>query len=386
MSEREERFATAVKAALEAGIAEGKVVGAVAVVTLDGQATAMAAGYDDRDAGTWLKTDAIFRLASMSKAMVCCTALALIDRGRLGLDDAAAKYLPAFRPKLADGSTPDILIRHLMTHTSGLTYGFMERPGHPYHRANVSDGLDQPGLSMEENLRRLASAPLKCAPGSGFNYSVSIDVLGAIVARINGTTLGEAVEEYVTGPLGMTDTGFGVSDPARLAMPYADHYPAPAPMTDPQTVRRPEDPLTALVFSPSRVSNPGSYQSGGAGMNGTAADYARFLEVLRQGGAPILKPETFAMATRNQIGTLPRDPRDAGLRNGFIGGLIDDPQAAATPQSRGTLTFGGAWGHHGYIDRERRLSVVCLTNTALEGVAGTFPMNLRNAIYRALDG
>lgn len=386
MTVREQQFSAAVKSALDAEIAGGRIVGTVVRVTRDGQPLAsIVSGYADREAGVPMREDAIFRLASMTKAMVASTALALIERGSLSLDDTAAKHLPTFRPKLRDGSTPDILIRHLLTHTSGLTYGFVERPGHPYHHANVSDGMDQPGLSMEENLRRIASAPLNFAPGTAWNYSVSIDVLGAIVAKVHGSTLADAVATYVTGPLGMTETAFTVADPSRLALPYADHYPLPLPMTEPQTVRRPEDPLTALVFSPSRVFNSASFQSGGAGMNGTAADYTRFVEALRQDGGPILKPETVAMATRNQIGTLPRDPRDAGLRNGYFGGLIDDPKAANTPQSAGTLTFGGAWGHNGFVDRQRKLTVVCLTNTALEGVTGVFPQTLRNAIYGALE-
>ncbi len=125
----------------------------------------------------------------MSKAIVAAAALALTERGKLSLDDPAARFLPDFRPRLKDGTTPDLLVRHLLTHTSGLTYGFVQRPDHPYHRAGVSDGMDQPGLSMEENLRRIASVPLEFAPGTAWGYSVSMDVLGAVIARANGTTL-----------------------------------------------------------------------------------------------------------------------------------------------------------------------------------------------------
>ena len=385
MASTETRLAAAIDQALDRAIDEHRIVGAVIRVTLDGEpAYVRAAGFADRAAGTSLRDDAIFRLASMTKPIVAATALAMIERGRLNLDDTTARHLPDFRPKLKDGRAPDILIRHLLTHTSGLTYGFVQRPGHAYHRANVSDGLDQPGLSMEENLRRIASVPLEFAPGTAWGYSVAIDVLGAIIANVYGGTLADAVAEHVTGPLGLSDTGFHLADKARLAPVYADGTPEPTPMTDPQSVSRPEDRETALVFSPSRVFDATSFQSGGAGMNGTAADFSRFIEALRLDGAPILKAETVAMATRNQIGTLPRDPKDVGLRSGFFGGLVDDPAAASTPQSAGTMTFGGAWGHAGFCDRARKLTVVGLTNTAVEGVSSEFPQRVRNAIYKAL--
>ena len=109
--------------------------------------------------------DAIFRLASFTKPIVAATALALIERGKLGLDDPVTRWLPDFRPKLPDGSAPEISLRHLLTHTSGLRYGTL-RPDDPYFIARVSGGLDEPSLSLEENLARIASVPLAFAPGN----------------------------------------------------------------------------------------------------------------------------------------------------------------------------------------------------------------------------
>jgi CubicO group peptidase (beta-lactamase class C family) len=383
----ETRLEAAVDAALEAGVAGRRIVAASTRIALDGREIyAHAVGLADREQAIRTETRTIFRLASMTKAIVAATTLALMERGKLTLDDSVARHVPGFRPKLKDGTVPDILVRQLLTHTSGLTYGFLQQPDHPYFKANVSDGMDQPGLSIEENLRRLASVPLEFAPGSAWGYSLAIDVLGAIVAAANNSTLGEAVRQYVTGPLEMNDTAFTVAARARLATPYADGSPEPIRMADGQRVARPEDRTTHLVFSPSRVFDPRSYESGGAGLNGTTADYLRFMEALRMDGGTILKAETMAMARRNHIGTLPRDPRDAGLRNSLFGGLVDDPVAARTPQSPGTMTFGGAWGNSGFIDPERGLSVVTLTNTAMEGVGGDFPVNIRAAIYAALNG
>jgi CubicO group peptidase (beta-lactamase class C family) len=379
------RLAAAIERAAHAAIDGKRIVGTVILVSIDGgSAYAAGLGMGDRGAGKPMWKDAIFRLASVSKPMVAATALAMIDDGKLTLDDTVTQWLPEFRPKLADGGVPTITIRQLLTHTSGLTYGFVQRPGHPYHRANVSDGLDQPGLSLEENLRRIKSVPLEFAPGTAWGYSVSIDVVGGMIANANGSALAEAVAQYVTGPLGMNDTGFRVADRARLAPVYADGMPEPVLMADPQRVSRPEDRETALIFSPSRVLDESSFQSGGAGMIGTAPDLMKFMEALRLGGAPILKPETVAMASRNQIGTIPREPKDVGLRSCFFCGIVDDPVAANTPQSAGTLQFGGAWGHWAFIDRPRKLCAIALTNTAVEGVAGQFPIEVRDAIYGAL--
>jgi len=127
-----------------------------------------------------------------------------------------SRWLPDFRPRLPDGAMATITIRQLLTHTSGLSYSFLEPESSAYHRLNVSDGLDQPGLGLDENLRRLGEAPLAYAPGTAWRYSLSIDVLGAVIAKASGKTLPQAVQEAVSGPLGLTDTGFAVSDRTRL--------------------------------------------------------------------------------------------------------------------------------------------------------------------------
>ena len=155
-----------------------------------------------------VREDTVFRFASLTKPIVSVAALALIERGRLSLDSPVTDWIPWFRPKFGDGAEPVITVRHLMTHTSGLTYGFMELPDSRFHQAGVSDGLDQPGLSMEENLRRIASVPLNHTPGRRWNYSVATDVLGEVIARCAGMTLPDLVERLVTGPLGMRHTSF----------------------------------------------------------------------------------------------------------------------------------------------------------------------------------
>jgi CubicO group peptidase (beta-lactamase class C family) len=322
-----------------------------------------------------MQEDAIFRLASVSKPMVAATAMALVDSGTLALDEPVPRWLPDFRPKLKDGTTPTITLRHLLTHTSGLGYGDLA-PDDPYRPAGISGGLDQPGLAMAENLRRIASVPLYFAPGTAWRYGVNIDVLGAVIEQATGGRLGDAVATYVTGPLGMSDTGFTVADPARLAAPYAEGIP-PNAMGDACEVTG--ELGRGTYFVPGRIFDAASFHSGGAGMVGTAPDFLAFLEAIRAGGGPILKPETVELAARNHIGDLPREEKDAGWRFGLMSAVLADPAAAQSPQSPGTLQWGGIYGHSWFIDRARDLSVVAFTNTAVEGCLGAFPKEIVRA-------
>ncbi|MBB5754219.1 serine hydrolase domain-containing protein [Prosthecomicrobium pneumaticum] len=373
-------LAARVDAAVAKAIAENRIVGAVVLVAKDGAILHRGvAGLADREAGRPMTEDAIFRLASVTKPLVAAATLSLIEAGALTLDTPVSAHLPRFRPRLADGTTPDILVRHLLTHTAGLAYGFKETAGGPYRAAGVSDGLEISGLTLDENLERIAAVPLRFAPGTGWYYSVAIDVLGALLQAVTGETLPEIIAARVTRPLGLADTAFGATDPDRLAVPYADGDPAPLRMAGRTEVDNGEG--TWLTFDPDRVFDPAAFPSGGAGMAGTAGDILRFLEALRTGGAPILGAETVAEGSANQIGDLPREADDAGWRFGFFGAVLDDPAAAKTPQGRGTLQWGGAYGHTWFIDPAAGLSAVYFTNTAMEGVGGAFPTEIRDAIY-----
>lgn len=368
--------------AIDEAIRAKRIVGTVVLVARNGALVHhRAAGLADREAGRPMTEDTIFRFASISKPLTSAAALALIERGKMNLDDPVTQFLPEFRPKLADGREPQILIRHLLTHTSGLGYASFQPPDGPYASARVSDGLDQPGVSMEENLRRLVSVPLHFEPGTAWMYGMSTDVLGWAVGRAHGGTLGDAIAHYVTGPLGMKDTGFRVTDPSRLSAAYCDGEPEPERMGDIDHVVPLPERAGQLTFSPARNLDESSYHSGGAGMVGTAPDFIRLLEAFRTGGGSILKPETMEMASRNQIGDLPRTgPRDAGWRFGFVSSILADPVAAATPQSVGTLQWGGVYGHQWFVDKAAGLSVVIFTNTAVQGLMA-FPPTVRDAIY-----
>ena len=304
--------------------------------------------------------------------MVAATALAMGERHLLGLNNAVSDHLPYFRPRLPDGSDARITIRHLLTHTAGLGYDY---PGDP----EITTGLQDTDLDYEESFTRLARQPLLFAPGTGWRYSVATDVLGAVIARIHGSSLGDAVEHYVTGPLGMADTGFSVRDTDRLAVPYADGDPIPVRMQDPHTLTAPDGKRN--TFSPGRVFNPRAFQSGGAGMVGTAGDFLIFLEALRNRGGTILHPDTLMQATTNQIGDLPREPKDAGQRFGYLGAVIVDPVAADRPQAPGSYRWGGVYGHDWFVDPASGISAVIMTNTAFEGCNGRFPKDVARALY-----
>jgi CubicO group peptidase (beta-lactamase class C family) len=364
---------------IDRAISERRIVGSVVVVMQEGEVVyRRAAGHADREANRPMREDAMFRLASLSKPIVSVAAMALVERGRLDPQAPVSKWLPDFRPQLADGRVPVITIHHLLTHTAGLSYGFLQPPDGPYQRAGVSDGLDRSGIGLDEEVRRIAAAGLLSEPGTKWGYSLATDVLGAVIARVAGEPLPDAVRRLVTAPLAMADTGFLVDDGARLAVPYLDGKPEPARMADPQMV--PFRGAGIIRMSPSRAFDRTSFASGGTGLVSTASDYARFAEALRRGGAPVLTGSTVQQITTNQIGDLTPTGLPAwGFGYGAI--VLKDSVLAKSPQAAGSWTFNCAYGQSFFVDPQRKLTVVAFTNTTLEGGFGAFPVEIRDAVY-----
>ena len=366
-------------AVIDAALAERRIVGGQILVARDGEiAYARAAGHADRESGAPMRRDTILRYASLSKPVVTVAALALAEEGVVDLDAPVTRYLPDFRPRMQDGSEPMITLRHLLTHTSGLTYDFMEPPESAYHATGISNGFDTPGVSMAENLDRIAAWPLSFAPGAAWNYSVATDVMGAAIAAAAGESLPDLVRRKVTGPLGMKDTEFVVIDADRLGVAYADGDPAPLRMGE-----RHEVPfaVSPLKYAPARNLDAGSFPSAGAGMSGTGDDYLTFLEALRQGGGAALKPQSAALMSTNAIGDLPVVLLGPGYGFSLGAGVLLDPAAAGAPQAAGTWSWGGVYGGNWFVDPANRISVVILTNTAIEGMVGAFTLSVRDAIY-----
>ena len=373
-------MATRIDAVVDQAITEHRIVGTVVLVAYQGRIVYhRAAGLADREQRRGMSEDTIFRLASMTKPLVSVAALRLVEQGKICLNDPVTRWLPDFKPRLADGTAPNITLRQLLTHTAGLSYGFLETEDGPYRRAKVSDGMDQSGLSLEENLLRIASVPLVYRPGTDWRYSVALDVLGGVLSAATGQSLPDIVRQQVTDPLRMKDTAFQVVDPARLATPYQDGQPVPLKMADQAVV-----PFNngAAHFSPGRTFDLNSYPSGGSGMSGTAHDFMRFLLGLRAGSV-VLAPETLAAMMKDQTGPQART-QGPGWGFGYGWAVLDQPGLAQTPQGEGTIQWGGAYGHNWFFDPVHDLAMVALTNTAFEGMSGAFPRELRDAIYEKL--
>jgi CubicO group peptidase (beta-lactamase class C family) len=368
---------TRLDAVIDRALAEKRIVGAVVLVAQDGQnAYCRAAGFADREAGRPMTSDTLFRMSSLTKPIVTAAALALIEDGVLGFDDPVARWLPDFKPKLGS-EAPTISLRQLLTHTAGLSYGFMQPDDGPYLKLGVSDGMDQPGLSFDEEFRRVVAAGLFYPPGTAWLYSVSMDVLGAVMERAAGKPLPEIVDERVGRPLRMMDTGFSVTDPARLAVPYVDGRP-PTIMSDPQTV--PFFDLSGIRYSPSRAFDLSSFPSGGAGMVGAPVEFLSFLEAIRTGGGGIVGPDMARAMMSNQTGDLAIVTNGPGWGFGFGGAVLLDPALAASVHSPGVWLWGGVYGHSWFVDPARKLSVVTMTNTAIEGMSGQFSTDVAAAV------
>ncbi len=269
--------------AVESALAERRIVGCVVLLAEDGrQVHARAEGFADREAGRPMRRGTWLRYASVSKPFTTVAALRLIQAGRLSPENPVTRWLPDFAPTLPDGSRPVITVDQLMSHLAGLDYGFNQPPDGPYARAGVSDGIGDSGISLAENLRRIASVPLDRLPGSRWRYSVATDVLGAVIEAAADMPLPEAMARLVTDPLGI-EAGFRAPDAADLAANYADARPEPRRMRGPTRVRNPLQPEQGYAYLPERIRDPSAYPSGGGGMAGTAGAALALLETLRTG-------------------------------------------------------------------------------------------------------
>ncbi|WP_294993778.1 serine hydrolase domain-containing protein [uncultured Stenotrophomonas sp.] len=362
-----------------------RLVGAVVLVREHGALRhASATGLADRESATPMQRDQLFRLASVSKPLLTTVILRLVAEGVLELDAPVQRWLPVFRPALADGSTPPISLRQLLSHSSGLGYRFLEADADgPYARAGVSDGMDANPLTLAENVQRIAQAPLLFAPGSQWMYSLGVDVAGAVAEAATGETLQALFARLLATPLGLRDTAFASAEPARLATPYVSDLPLPHRLQEGEVVA-PFEGTVGIDYSLARATNARRFASAGAGLVGTADEVMAVLEALRDVRASALLPAALvAEMARAQLGEQgPPEPAGWGFGLGFA--VLRDAAASGTPQSEGSWRWGGAYGHSWFVDPARGLSVVALTNTLYEGMDGAFVDELRDAIYADL--
>jgi CubicO group peptidase (beta-lactamase class C family) len=351
-----------------------QIAGGVALLARDGRVVYLrAAGQADVEAGRAMTPDTIFRIASMTKPITSAAALMLADEGRLALTDPVSRFIPEFRgqkvlvPKDGGFDTVpaerEVTVRDLLTHTSGVCYSFFAPKylGDLYREAGVEDGVVQTELTLEENVRRLARLPLAHQPGRAFTYGLNTDVLGRVVEVAAGQDLDTVFRTRIFEPLSLRDTSFWLPDQkkARLAALYR-----PGPDKTIQRVGEEPVQIGNLRYSASfQYSGPKRHCSGCAGLVSTAADYARFLQMLLNGGeldgVRLLKPETVRQMTANQIGEL-RIAGPHGDRFGYGFGVVT-AKSAAMPMSVGSYSWGGLFNTFFWVDPERRLVGVLLT-------------------------
>jgi CubicO group peptidase (beta-lactamase class C family) len=348
---------------MEQYVADGRVGGVVALAVKDGEIVfEHAAGYRDIESGDSLEVDDLFRIASQSKAVTSVAAMILVEEGKLDFEDSLSEYIPEFAETPVIEETEDgyhhvllerpITIRHLLTHTSGLSYGwgpaeveFQEAGVFGWYLADK----DQP---IQEVVKEIARLPLTVQPGTGWVYGYSTDVLGAVVEIASGRPLDEFLEERIFEPLGMHDTFFFVPEAKadRLVTVYGL-------VSD--TLRRSPDG-SVMESQGDYVEGPRRCFSGGAGLVSTAQDYMRLQLMLLNGGEldghRILSEESVAEMTKDQAGDLyDGNGDDFGL--GFRI-MTDDSQG---PESPGTFGWGGAYHSHYWIDPHNGLAGIILT-------------------------
>lgn len=370
---------------IDQALKEQRIVGAVVLVARDGKIVYQkAAGLADREAKRPVTLNTRFRLGSLSKPLTTAAVLSLSDAKVLKLDDPITRWLPDFKPKLADGTAPDINVFNLITNTSGLNYKFQEEESGPYHKAGVSDGFDISVASLEENLKRISRTPLLFEPNSDWNDSVGIDVLGAILEKVGKGTLPEVIARTVTGPLKLKATEFYPKNRKNVAAAYVSASPKARRVTGSEAV---SFGTSDLIVTPDRVFDKKIYPSGGSGLVSTAGDYLKFLETIRSGEKSIFDRETNLAITTNSLGLKVPAQLEKGWGFGYSVQVLRDPayvkDKPAVPSifSKGTWRLNGEYGSHFWVDPEERLSVVVLTNTIVTGKS-----SLADDIARAVYG
>jgi len=354
----------------------GKISGALTLVARAGRVAHLSPlGMRDIERGVAMTRDTIFRIYSMTKPITSVALMSLYEEGRFRLSDPVHKFIPAFADTqvYASGKYPAFItspverpmnVRDLLTHTSGLTYGFMYRNNidRAYRHLDI-DGT-KPGATLADRIETLAALPLEFSPGSAWNYSVSTDVCGHLVEKLSGMSLADFVRSRITEPLGMPDTGFTVRDSevGRFAANYT----------------RGLDKRLRLIDDP-RGDSPWvgdkTFFSGGGGMVSTAGDYLRFCQMLLNGGeldrVRILGRKTVEFMTRNHLpGGADLTELTTGLfseieneGSGFgLGFSVNlDPTRGGVMGSVGEFAWGGMASTVFWVDPAEELIVIFMT-------------------------
>ena len=368
-------------------VAIGKIPGAVLLIQQHGQPVLLENfGVMDVDSRRPMTSDAIFRLYSMSKPVTSVAAMMLVDDGRLSLNDPLSKFVPAFaetkvavekrdengQPTLAtEPLVRPITILDLLRHTSGITYGFYGDS--PVRKLYAKSGLFEGDFDNAQLAMRLAKLPLAEQPGTLWDYGHSTDVLGRVIEVVSGKSLYEFEQERLLGPLGMRDTAFKVDDSKRARV--AEPLPGDNTLS---SVRGLGDPVLRR-----------RWESGGGGMLGTIADYARFAQMLLNGGTldgrQYLKPETVRLMTSDQVPPETKIARDyfyfpsgdSGFGLGFAVRAVENPLLPT-----GEYRWDGAGGTFFFIDPRDDMFAICMMQSPSQ--RQRIQTELKTLIYQAL--
>lgn len=379
-----------VDSVLQQYVDAGRIAGAVALVLQDGRPVyERAFGWSDREAGVRMAPNTIFRIASQTKALTSVAILMLLEEGRITLDEPVGRHIQSFRRTTVAQRDADsvaivparraITIRDLLTHTAGISYGTTGEVAELYERQGLgrAAGFGWYTADMDEpictTMERLGTLPFIAQPGEAWVYGYSTDVLGCIVERVSGIELADFIRSRITEPLGMSDTHFYLDDSerARLAAVYASDSAGLA-------VRAPDGARGQGHY----IQGPRRSFAGGAGLVSTAHDYARFLEMVRNGGVlngvRILAPRTVRLMTTNQVGSL---YSSTGLGWSLAFETIERYGASGLG-GVGSYGWGGAYGSWYRVDPEAGLVMVFMIQLMPNGtdIRQKFP----TLVYQAL--
>jgi CubicO group peptidase (beta-lactamase class C family) len=386
---------------LNADANAGRVPGAIALVARQGKVAYFeAVGLQDPDKRTPMRRDSLFRLASMTKPVTAVAALMLMEEGKFSMVDPVSRHLPALKDlkvgvEVVDPASGErslkieplrrpISVQDLFRHTSGFTYGIF---GNSLVQQLYRDHkLMDPKQTNADMITKLANLPLCCQPGTMFEYSMSTDVLGALVEVWSGMDLNRFFAERIFGPLGMKDTGFLISEQnrSRLALPN-------------------DNPATGIksaqyIYDESRGT---AWYSGGGGLFGTASDYVRFAQMLLNGGhldgTQLLARKTVQLMISNHLppnlgfGTFTQELGasaplpEYGQGYGLGVGVRNEAGRSPVPGSVGDFYWGGAFGTYFWVDpQEQLITVLMLQETDMQKRARFRPL-IRNLVYPAIN-
>ncbi|MCA0363672.1 MAG: beta-lactamase family protein [Bacteroidetes bacterium] len=386
---------TRIEQMLQKAITDENIPGATAIICKNGKIIYQKAfGYADVPGKIPMKTDNIFRIASMSKAITSTAVMMLWEQGKLMLDDPISRYIPEFKNpvvldkfRMADSSystvpaAREITVRHLLTHTSGIGYGVIdgdERMKAIYKKAGIVDLFTTENIKIGDNIKKLAKLPLHANPGDKYIYSEGLDVAGYLIEVVSGMPFDQFLAKNIFEPLGMSDTYF------YLPNAKADRLVKVHTKTDGKW-KHFTDTFYDVDY-PAKGAK--AFFSGGAGLSSTAKDYATFLQMYLNGGEVngnrILSRTTVEHIMQNQTGTLfggEKSARDYGLAFGIIN---KNGVASAGQGGEGTFDWGGYFNTAYFADPKEKIIGVLMKQTQRIGEDRTSSL-FRQMVFASVD-